>query len=185
MKRSQIILAADPGLTGALAVMKNGKIIAIHDAPIQKKENSNRNEYIVEEMWELVAPWQHQQATFILENVNAMPGQGVTSMFSMGFGFGLWRAMISAARMNCVLVRPIKWKPAVGLVGPADKTNHNAATQYNKVAAVDLARKRFPEAKAQFLDLRMKRTPARIDYAKLHGRAEAALLAGYCREFVL
>ena len=46
----------------------------------------------------------------LLEQVSAMPGQGVTSMFNFGQSFGIIKGICSAMQLPIYFVRPAKWK---------------------------------------------------------------------------
>ena len=87
----------------------------------------------------------------MIEEAQSMPGQGVRSMFTTGYGLGLWVALLAALQMPYTTVRPAIWK-ALGL----GKDKEQARLR---------AQQLFPTA-----DLRLK---------KHHGRAEALLLAWY------
>jgi len=90
--------------------------------------------------------------TPILEESQAMPGQGTRSMFTVGVGFGLWLGVLAALQMPYTRIRPQVWKKALGL-------------GKDKEAARLRAMQLYPGA-----DLRRKQD---------HGRAEALLLAWY------
>ena len=99
---------------------------------------------------------------FVVERVHAMPGQGVTSMFSMGYGLGLWIGILAALKLSYELVTPQRWK-SVMLDG----------TKRDKGAAVARASNLYPGVAFT--------TPrGRL----LDGLADAALLAEYGRRIV-
>ena len=52
----------------------------------------------------------------IIEQVSAMPGQGVTSMFNFGQSFGVIKGICSAMQLSMHFVRPAKWKKYFGLI---------------------------------------------------------------------
>ncbi|MGL4498487.1 MAG: hypothetical protein ACRCU2_05435 [Planktothrix sp.] len=96
----------------------------------------------------------------IIENVHAMPGQGVTSMFSFGMGYGIWLGIIAALSIPVEFVTPQTWKKHYSL--GSDKES-------SRVTALQL----FP---SQSENLKLK---------KHHGRAEALLLAEFLRRKLL
>lgn len=51
-----------------------------------------------------------------IEKVHAMPGQGVTSMFTFGQNYGFLRACLIAADIPFIEVTPIRWMKALGLM---------------------------------------------------------------------
>ena len=95
----------------------------------------------------------------VVEHVGAMPGQGVTSCFSFGRGFGFILGLLTA---NCIpyeLGRPEKWKKEFGCTSDQN-------------TSIEVARRLFPG-----VDLR--RTPK---CTKPHdGVAEALLMAEYAK----
>lgn len=161
-RKSMIFIGIDPGLDGALAaIQEDGSVIAVEDTPtLTVKGKKNKRHYNVSEMYRnlriTVAAEGQRGVRVALENVHAMPGQGVSSMFSMGYGLGLWRGIIAALDLPLTMVEPVVWKRQMGLIGK------------DKAASVVLAQQRFPTA-----DLRRK---------KDHGRADALLLALYLME---
>ena len=52
----------------------------------------------------------------VIEQVSAMPGQGVTSMFNFGQSFGLLKGICSAMQLPMYFVRPAKWKKYFNLI---------------------------------------------------------------------
>lgn len=95
-------------------------------------------------------------AVFI-EKVSAMPGQGVSSMFRLGEGYGLWIGIISALKLPLTKVHPATWKKVM-MQGISDKD-----------AARGRAQELFPDAAGYF-----KR---KLDC----DRADAVLIAEYGR----
>ena len=155
------LLAVDPGLSGALCFMNEGRILELLDAPTLP-DGSNR-------MLDVMAICRridkYKPTHAIIENVQPMPsipglngvrrGMGAASSFRFGFAVGQARALVSCYGMELRLVHPQSWKSWAGLKGP-DK-------ELSRIKALEL----FPAA-APFLPLK-----------KHHGRAEALLLALY------
>ena len=52
----------------------------------------------------------------VVEQVSAMPGQGVTSMFNFGQSFGVLKGICSAMQLSIHFVRPAKWKKYFNLI---------------------------------------------------------------------
>jgi len=103
----------------------------------------------------LLTPYAGAGLQVLIEASQAMPGQGVRSMWTTGYGYGLWLGILAALQLPYTPVRPVVWKKAVGL----GKDKEQARLR---------AQQLFPAA-----DLRRKRD---------HGRAEALLLAWYGRQ---
>lgn len=145
MKRT---LGIDPGAGGALALLEGDRLLYAADMPTMMLKG--RAKVMPGGLVDLIVAWKPDQIA--LEDVGAMPGQGVTSMFSFGRSVGILEGVIAALGYPLVMVRPATWKRAAGV--PADKD-----------AARLMATRLWPDQAAMF---------AR---KKDDGRAEAALLA--------
>src|SRR5712692_2445907 len=146
-------IGIDPGLSGAVAVLAaDGALVAVHDTPVLTLATTRgtRQEYDLPGLVALLGAYAGPQAHVTLEESQAMPGQGVRSMFTIGVGFGVWLGVLAALAFPSTRVRPAVWKRALG-VGKDKEASRLRAMQL------------FPTA-----DLRRK---------KDHGRAEALLLA--------
>lgn len=154
-------VGGDPGLSGAIALyVPSEAVLQVIDMPtITVGEPDSRKRVV--DMWRLaqqLGAWADDwelQAT--VERVHAMPGQGVTSMFSFGFAAGSLQQALASARIHVTLVHPATWKAIYGLRGGRE----------NK----DMSR-----AKASHLFPKHCGLWAR---KKDDGRAEAVLLAHY------
>lgn len=96
-----------------------------------------------------------------VEKVSAMPKQGVSSTFKFGTNYGIWQGRLEACGIPYILVTPQKWQKAVFDSGTRGKDR--------KAMSIAMARRLFPDLSQ---DLRRK---------KDHGRADALLIAEYCR----
>lgn len=108
-----ITIGIDPGLSGAIGVLNMGRFAAVEDMPIVAKgSGSVKNEIDPSTLIKIIR--NHIPAgetpVAVLERVNAMPGQGVSSVFSLGDSFGCARSAITACRLETVYVRPAEWK---------------------------------------------------------------------------
>jgi crossover junction endodeoxyribonuclease RuvC len=161
---NKVIIGIDPGLNGAIAVI-TPEAYAVHDIPVLevKKGKSVKRRYNAVEIARIIktvltnAAVKNQNVEVWLEDVHAMPGQGVTSMFSMGRGLGIYEGIVSAIGLPLQYISPITWKKKV-MNGQGKE----------KDAAVYKAQQLFPNA--------VLTTPrGRL----LDGRAEALLIAYY------
>ena len=176
-----IFVAIDPGLSGAVAALdENGNIIALQETPtlLVKKGKKNRHVYVPSAMKCLLEPLKqislvciternpltqlpitdgdYEPVLLTLENVHAMPGQGVTSMFSMGRGLGLWEGIAITLGFPLQYVEPVVWKRAMQI-----------PTGSGKGASVVRAAQLFPTAG--------------LRYKNEDGKADALLIAEYAR----
>jgi hypothetical protein len=175
----QSFIGIDPGASGAIAILINEKILVYDfDDPLALKKLKELKEKGVE----LYA---------VLEKVSAMPKQGVTSVFKFGANFGRWKGRLEALDIIYALVTPQKWQNAMYDYKPNkpptpkrheypklnDKEFKKLQTKVSnerkaisKAFSLEFARREFPKAK-DFLTRK-----------KDHNRAEALIIAGYCRK---
>ena len=120
-----MIFGIDPGISGAISILENKKIIEIYDMPTmidgkknKKQVNGSQVANIFKEKIET-----NKEISVVVEHVNAMPGQGVTSMFNFGQSFGVIKGICSALSLPIYFVRPMKWKKHFNLI----KTNKDAS----------------------------------------------------------
>ena len=110
------IIGIDPGLTGAVAVLPEGRFF---DTPTESvKKGSSKKVYLVAEMVAALESFGYDAAGLprghaYIEDVHAMPGQGVSSTFSFVRGFGLWEGIVAALGIPYTLVSPVRWKRAM------------------------------------------------------------------------
>ena len=120
-----IIIGIDPGVSGAISILENKKIIEIFDMPTMidgKKNKKQVNGAQVANIFKQKLDGEKEIAV-VVEHVNAMPGQGVTSMFNFGQSFGVIKGVCSALNLPIYFVRPTKWKKYFNLI----KTNKDAS----------------------------------------------------------
>lgn len=75
----------------------------------------------------------------VLERAQAMPGQGVTSMFNYGVGWGALQGLLTAQRIPYDLVRPTEWHRAL-----CGKPKVRASRDEAKAAALQVVQQRLP-----------------------------------------
>lgn len=110
------VIGIDPGKGGSIAWIADGK-------PCVEKMPET-----LQDLWELIEGiryFDHPQnpnCKAYLEQVNAMPGQGVTSCFTFGNGFGHLEMALTAAGIPFERVRPQKWQKEMQCLTGGDKT---------------------------------------------------------------
>lgn len=114
-----IIIGIDPGLTGAVAVIKDNGEMEIWDTPIGKSKSSKKD-YIPALMAELFIRYKDSKVHVFIEKVHSMPHQGVASMFGFGKGYGIWLGILAALKLPYTLVTPQAWKKEL-MRGMGDK----------------------------------------------------------------
>ena len=140
----------DPGKSGGIAAIHPDEV-CVYPTPVSGKE------YLEQDMARLIPARNGVKAA--IEKQQARPGQGRTSMFTIGEGYGLWRGMLAALMVPYVVVQPKDWRKAVGLTG-------------DKADAVALAQRMFPSVADQLVG---------PQGGLRDGLAEALLIAEYAR----
>ena len=78
----------------------------------------------------------------IIEQVSAMPGQGVTSMFNFGQSFGILKGICSAMQLPMYFVRPTKWKKYFNLINSEKDASRTKAIEIFPYFSSELSRKK-------------------------------------------
>ena len=132
-----LIIGIDPGISGAICFFENGKIIEIIDMPSMTDGKKNKKQVngaqIFNEISERIINIPKNEINVVLEQVSAMPGQGVTSMFNFGQSYGVIKGICAAMRLPLHFVRPTKWKKYFNLL--------NSEKQASRTKAIEI----FPE----------------------------------------
>ena len=115
-----LIIGIDPGISGAISFLENGKIHDVLIMPTMTEGKKNKRQVngaqIYNEIKKRITKIENQDVRVIIEQVSAMPGQGVTSMFNFGQSFGILKGICSAMQLPVYFVRPTKWKKYFNLI---------------------------------------------------------------------
>ena len=113
-----IIFGIDPGVSGAISVLENKKIIEIFDMPTMIDGKKNKKQVNGAEITNIINKEliNKKDAKVVIEHVSAMPGQGVTSMFNFGQSFGVLKGICAALKLPVYFIRPVKWKKHFNLI---------------------------------------------------------------------
>ena len=115
-----IIVGIDPGISGALCFFSNGNVIDVIDMPTmaegKKSKKQVNGRQIFNEILNIKNTFAGHKINVVVEQVSAMPGQGVTSMFNFGQSFGVIKGICSAMELPIFYVRPAKWKKYFNLI---------------------------------------------------------------------
>ena len=112
------IIGIDPGLTGAIAILEDNKVLRIYDMPVMAEGKKNKKQLNSAQLVNILkeSTINNDEIVVIVEQVNAMPGQGVTSMFNFGQTFGAIKGVCAALNLPIFFVRPSKWKKHFELI---------------------------------------------------------------------
>ena len=115
-----LIIGIDPGISGAICFFQNGEITDVIDIPSMADGKKNKrqinSQQVFNEISERIINIPKKEIIVVIEQVSAMPGQGVTSMFNFGQSFGVLKGICSAMQLSMYFVRPAKWKKYYGLI---------------------------------------------------------------------
>tara|TARA_B100000945_G_scaffold249080_1_gene205628 strand:+ start:2703 stop:3230 length:528 start_codon:yes stop_codon:yes gene_type:complete len=161
------IIGIDPGLSGAIAILDDLNISDIFDMPVMSEGKKNKNQLNSAQLVNIIKKniLTDKETIVIVEQVSAMPGQGVTSMFNFGQTFGAIKGICASLNLPIFFVRPAKWKKHFDLINSSkDASRTKVIEMYpsiserlskkkdvNKADAILIARY-FKECKAQFAE---------------------------------
>ena len=115
-----LIIGIDPGISGSICFFEDGKIIDVIEMPTMTDGKKNKRQVngsqIYNEISKRINKTEKQNIRVIIEQVSAMPGQGVTSMFNFGQSFGILKGICSAMQLPMYFIRPAKWKKYFSLI---------------------------------------------------------------------
>ncbi len=115
-----LIIGIDPGITGAICFFEDRKIIDLIEMPNMAVGKKNKRQVngaqVYNEIFERIKNYNKKDIKVVIEQVSAMPGQGVTSMFNFGQSFGVLKGICSAMQLPMYFVRPAKWKKYYNLI---------------------------------------------------------------------
>lgn len=150
----KVYVGIDPGKMGAVAILHApsaellfGDVATHVDISFHETEDFERNPGIIDFIEVFVC----------IEKAQAMPKQGVVSMFHYGVSYGTMIGILKALRKPYQEVSPRTWKKEFSLF------------THNKKESVAMAIKLFPKVDGY------------LKLAKHHNRAEALLIAEYAR----
>ena len=120
-----LIIGIDPGITGGISILKNKKVLEVYDTPTMIDGKKNKRQVNGSQITNIIKEQlkNDNEVMVVVEHVNAMPGQGVTSMFNFGQSFGVIKGICAALSLPIHFVRPTKWKKHFNLI----KTNKEAS----------------------------------------------------------
>ena len=141
-----LIIGIDPGISGSICFFLDGKIIDVIEMPtmIEGKKNKRQvnGSQIYNEILKRIIKIEKQNVRVIIEQVSAMPGQGVTSMFNFGQSFGILKGICSAMQLPVYFVRPAKWKKYFNLINSEKDASRTRAIEIFPYFSTQLSRKK-------------------------------------------
>ena len=141
-----LIIGIDPGISGAICFFENGKVVDLIDMPVMADGKKNKKQIngsqIYNEICDRIKNIPKKDIFVVVEQVSAMPGQGVTSMFNFGQSFGVIKGICSAMQLSMHFVRPAKWKKYFNLLKTEKEASRSKAIEIFPYISSNLSRKK-------------------------------------------
>ena len=141
-----LIIAIDPGISGSICFFKDGKILEVIEMPTMTEGKKNKKQVngaqIYNEISAKINGIEKHNIRVIIEQVSAMPGQGVTSMFNFGQSFGILKGICSAMQLPMFFIRPAKWKKYFSLINSEKDASRTKAIEMFPYFSSQLSKKK-------------------------------------------
>ena len=141
-----LIIGIDPGISGSICFFQDGKIIDVVEMPTMTEGKKNKKQVngsqIFNEISVRIKKFDKKDIKVIIEQVSAMSGQGVTSMFNFGQSFGILKGICSAMQLPMYFVRPAKWKKYFNLINSEKDASRTRAIEIFPYFSGNLSRKK-------------------------------------------
>ena len=158
------IIGIDPGLSGGIAILDDLEVYDMFDMPVMSEGKKNKNQLNSAYLVNIIRKHIIKGNTFVIvEQVSAMPGQGVTSMFNFGQTFGSIKGICAALELPIFYVRPAKWKKHFELINSSKDASRTKVIEMYPTISAKLSKKKdvnkadailiaryFKECKAHF-----------------------------------
>ena len=140
-----LIIGIDPGISGSICFFKDGRILEVIEMPVMTEGKKNKKQVngaqIYNEFLKRINNKDHD-VRVVIEQVSAMPGQGVTSMFNFGQSFGILKGICSAMQLPMFFVRPAKWKKYFNLINSQKDASRTRAIEIFPYFSTQLSKKK-------------------------------------------
>ena len=138
------IIGIDPGLSGAIAILDDKKVLGLFDMPVMADGKKNKRQLNSAQLVNILNDntINSEEKVVVVEQVNAMPGQGVTSMFNFGQSFGAIKGVCAALKLPIYFVRPSKWKKYFELINSSKDSSRTKAIEMYPKLSNQLAKKK-------------------------------------------
>ncbi len=141
-----LIIGIDPGISGSICFFQDGVINDVIEMPTMTEGKKNKKQVnssqIFNEIKDRVKKIDNKDVKVVIEQVSAMPGQGVTSMFNFGQSFGILKGICSSMQLPMYFVRPAKWKRYFNLINSEKDASRTKAIQIFPYFSPQLSRKK-------------------------------------------
>ena len=140
-----LIIGIDPGISGSICFFKDGRILEVIEMPVMTEGKKNKKQVngaqIYNEFLRRINK-KEDEIRVVIEQVSAMPGQGVTSMFNFGQSYGILKGICSAMQLPMFFVRPAKWKKYFNLINSQKDASRARAIEIFPYFSSQLSKKK-------------------------------------------
>ena len=141
-----LIIGIDPGISGSICFLEDGRILDVVEMPTMAEGKKNKRQVngaqIFNEVSKRIENMDKKDIKIIIEQVSAMPGQGVTSMFNFGQSFGILKGICSAMQLPMYFIRPAKWKKYFNLINSKKDASRTKAIEIFPYFSSNLSKKK-------------------------------------------
>ena len=141
-----LIIGIDPGISGSICFFREGKILDVIEMPTMTEGKKNKRQVNGSEMYNEILKKinnvKNGEVRVVIEQVSAMPGQGVTSMFNFGQSYGILKGICSAMQLPMYFVRPAKWKRHFNLINSEKDASRTRAIEIFPYFSSQLSKKK-------------------------------------------
>ncbi len=141
-----LIIGIDPGISGSICFFQDGIVDEVVEMPTMTEGKKNKKQVngsqVFNEINQRIKKIDKKNIKVVIEQVSAMPGQGVTSMFNFGQSFGILKGICSAMRLSLYFVRPAKWKKYFNLINSEKDASRTRAIEIFPYFSHKLSRKK-------------------------------------------
>ena len=141
-----LIIGIDPGISGAICFFDNGQVKEIINMPVMADGKKNKRQVngpqTYNEILKRINNYPKKDIIVVIEQVSAMPGQGVTSMFNFGQSFGVIKGICSAMQLSMFFIRPAKWKKYFSLIKTEKDASRTKVIEIFPYISSELSRKK-------------------------------------------
>ena len=138
------IIGIDPGLSGAIAILENKNVLKLFDMPVMAEGKKNKKQINSAQLVNIIKKNinKSDDIAVVVEQVNAMPGQGVTSMFNFGQTFGAIKGVCAALNLPIFFIRPSKWKKHFELINSSKDSSRTKVIEMYPSLSSQLSKKK-------------------------------------------
>tara|TARA_B100001123_G_C15316610_1_gene1026330 strand:+ start:1065 stop:1559 length:495 start_codon:yes stop_codon:yes gene_type:complete len=141
-----LIIGIDPGIAGAICFFENGEIKDVIDMPVMAEGKKGKRQVngrqVFNEISLRIKNYDLNNINVAVEQVSAMPGQGVTSMFNFGQSFGIIKGICSAMQLPIFFIRPVKWKKHFDLINSQKDSSRTKVIEMYPLISSILSKKK-------------------------------------------